>query len=145
VDIRPDYRREPPDHGTRCGFPVILTLDEQTTKVNVINVINQVGGGDQVWFNQGDGRFYVTGPDMTTTPAGVQSLGVINAETSEWLQNVPDVRGKNPAAFAENNHIFTIVQINAAIAAGTSPDNSICFTAFNLKGTGCVAVFTHKQ
>jgi len=127
-----------------CGFPVILTLDPQTTKVNVIKVINQVGGGDQVWFNPGDGRFYVTGPDMTS-PAGVQSLGVINAQTSEWLQNVPDVRGKNPAAFAENNHIFTIVQINAAIAAGTSPDNSICFTSFDLKGTGCVAVFRHFQ
>ena len=125
-----------------CGFPVILTLDEQTS--NVIEVIEQVGGGDQVWFNPGDGRFYVTGLDMTTS-TGVQSLGVINAETSAWLQNVPDVRGKNPAALPENNHIFTIVQINAAIAAGTAPDNSICFTAFNLKGTGCVAVFRHFQ
>ena len=111
---------------------------------HVIKVIKQVGGGDQVWFNPGDGRFYVTGTDMTT-PTGVQSLGVINAETSAWLQNVPDVRGKNPAALPENNHIFTIVQINAAIAAGTSPDNSICFTAFALKGTGCVAVFVHHK
>ncbi len=125
-----------------CGFPIILTLDKKTSKVNIIKVINQVGGGDQVWFNPGDGRFYVTGLDKTT-PTGVQSLGVINAETSEWLQNVPDVRGKNAAAFSENNHIFTIVQITAAIAAGTAPDDSICFTAFNLKGTGCVAVFRH--
>src|SRR5262249_47058238 len=91
-----------------CGFPIILTLDEKTTTVDVIKVITQVGGGDQVWYNPGDGRFYVTGLDMTTPPpAGVQSLGVINANTSEWLQNVPDVRGKNPAALPENNHIFT--------------------------------------
>src|SRR5262249_13420125 len=122
----------------------ILTLDKQSTKVNVINVIKQVGGGDQVWFNRGDGRFYVTGLDMTTH-LGVQSLDVINAQTSEWLQNVPAVRGKNPAALPENNHIFTIVQINAAIAGGTAPDDSICFTQFNLKGTGCVVVFTHNQ
>jgi hypothetical protein len=127
-----------------CGFPVILTLDEKNTEVNVIQVIKQVGGGDQVWYNPGDGRFYVTGTDMTVA-TGVQSLGVINAEKSEWLQNVPDVRGKNPAALAENNHIFTIVQINAAIVAGTSPDNSICFTQFNLKGTGCIAVFEHNK
>jgi hypothetical protein len=127
-----------------CGFPVTLTLDEKTTKINVIKVIKQVGGGDQVWFNPGDGRFYVTGTDMTV-PAGVQSLGVIDAENSKWLQNVPDVRGKNPAALPENNHIFTIVQINAAIAAGTAPDDSICFTKFNMKGTGCVAVFTHRR
>jgi hypothetical protein len=125
-----------------CGFPIILTLDKQTTKVNIIKVIKQVGGGDEVLFNPGDGRFYVTGVDK---PTGVQSLGVINAETSEWLQNVSDVRGKNAAALPENNHIFTIVQITAAIAAGTAPDDSICFTAFNLKGTGCVAVFRHFQ
>jgi len=129
-----------------CGFPIILTLDRQTTAINVIQVIRQVGGGDQVWYNPnpGDGRFYVTGLDMTS-PTGVQSLGVINGNTSEWLQNVPDVRGKNPAALADNNHIFTIVQITAAIASGSSPDNSICFTNFNLKGTGCVAVFTHNK
>jgi hypothetical protein len=127
-----------------CGFPVILTLDEKTTTVNVIKVIEQVGGGDQVWYNPGDGRFFVTGTDMTIA-TGVQSLGVINAETSEWLQNVPDVRGKNPAALSDNDHIFTKVQISAAIAAGTTPDNSICSTQFNLSRTGCVAVFTHQK
>jgi hypothetical protein len=128
-----------------CGFPVILTLDEKTTKIDVIKVIKEVGGGDQVWFNPGDDRYYVTGADMTTIPPGVQSLGVINAESSKWLQNVPDVRGKNPAALPENNHIFTIVQINSAIAMGTAPDDSICFTKFNVKGMGCVAVFTHAR
>jgi hypothetical protein len=129
-----------------CGFPIILTLDEKASQINVIQVINQVGGGDEVWFNPnpGDGRFYVTGRDMTT-PTGVQSLGVINANTSEWLQNVSDVRGKNPAALPENNHIFTIVQITTAIAMGTAPDDSVCFTSFNIKGTGCIAVFVHKK
>jgi hypothetical protein len=127
-----------------CGFPTILTLDENTTEIHVIKVIKEVGGGDEVWFNPGDGRFYVTGVDMTV-PNGVQSLGVINAETSEWLQNVSDIRGKNPAALRENSHIFTIVQINTAIATGVSPDNSICFTQFSLKGTGCVAVFAHNK
>jgi hypothetical protein len=126
-----------------CNYPIILTLDEKSSTVNVIQVIKQVGGGDQVWYNPGDGRFYVTGTDFTVA-AGVQSLGVINANTSTWLQNVPDVRGKNPAALAENDHIFTIVQITAAIAGGAA-DNSICATQFNLIGTGCVAVFTHQK
>jgi hypothetical protein len=134
-----------------CGFPIILTLDKQTTNVNIIKVIKQVGGGDEVWYNSGDGRFYVTGADMTTTtPPGAQSLGVINAQTSEWLQNVPDVRGKNAAALplpANNDHIFTIVQITTAIAGGAT-DDSICFTSTGdptLKGTGCVAVFRHYK
>src|SRR6516225_6385604 len=64
-----------------CGFPIILTLDENKSEIHVIKVIKEAGGGDQVWYNPGDGRFYVTGVDMTV-PNGVQSLGVINAETS---------------------------------------------------------------
>jgi len=124
-----------------CGFPIILSA----LTGHVINVIKQVGGGDEVWHNPGDGRFYVTGADMATTPPSlVQSLGVIDAENSTWLQNVPDVRGKNPAAFAENNHTFTIVQINAAIVAAPATDNSTC-AQFGFKGTGCVAIFEHAE
>jgi len=121
-----------------CGLPIILNA----LNGHVINVIKQVGGGDEVWYNSGDGRFYVTGLNTATTP--VQSLGVIDAETNSWLQNVPDVRGKNPAAFAENNEIFTIVQITAAMVAAPSTDNSTC-SLFGFKGTGCIAVFSHAD
>ena len=120
-----------------CGKPIVLSA----LTGHVFNVITQVGGGDEVWHNPGDGRFYVTGPDTATT---VQSLGVIDAETSTWLQNVPDIRGKNPAAFAENNHIFTVVQITAAIAAAPATDNSTC-TQFGVSGRGCIAVFAHDH
>jgi hypothetical protein len=119
-----------------CGRPIILSA----LTGHVFNVITQVGGGDEVWHNPGDGRFYVTG--VSTVAPTVQSLGVIDAETSTWLQNVPDVRGKNPAAFAENNHIFTIVQINAGIVASPATDDSVC-TQFGLVARGCVAVFGH--
>jgi hypothetical protein len=123
-----------------CGRPIILSA----LTGHVFNVITQVGGGDEVWYNPGDGRFYVTGASNTPPMPAVQSLGVIDAETSGWLQNVTDVRGKNPAAFAENNHIFTVVQINAAIAAAPATDNSIC-TQFGVMGRGCIAVFGHAD
>src|SRR5262249_3151741 len=51
-----------------CGRPIIL----DALNGHVINVVTQVGGGDEVWHNPGDGRFYVTGPDTSTPP--VQSL-----------------------------------------------------------------------
>jgi hypothetical protein len=121
-----------------CGRPIILSA----LTGNVINVITQVGGGDEVWHNPGDDRFYVTGPN-NAVPA-VQQLGVIDAETSAWLQNLPDVRGKNPASSSENNHTFTVVQINAAIAAAPATDNSIC-TEFGIMGRGCIAVFGHAD
>ena len=119
-----------------CGKPIILSA----LTGHVFNVITQVGGGDEVWHNPGDGRFYVT--SLSTVAPAVQSLGVIDAETSTWLQNVPEIRGKNPAAFAENNHIFTVVQITTAIAAAPATDDSVC-TKFGLLGRGCIAVFAH--
>ena len=130
-----------------CGFPV--AVNALTGAATLIT--KNVGGGDEVWYNSGDGRFYVTGASATTPP--VQQLGVLDAQHSTWLQNVPDVRGKNPAAFPENNHIFTIVQIPAANAIASPPpltpaagdpskDDSVC-VAFGFKGTGCIAVFTH--
>lgn len=122
-----------------CGFPIILSA----LTGHVINVIKGIGGGDEVWHNTGDGRFYVTGVNMQSTPP-VQSLGVIDAETSTLLQALPDVRGKNPAAFAENNHVFTIVQINAAIVAAPATDDSTC-AQFGFRGTGCVAIFEHAE
>src|SRR6185503_17508347 len=44
-----------------CGLPIILSA----LNGHVFNVIKQVGGGDEVWHNPGDGRFFVTGVDMT--------------------------------------------------------------------------------
>ena len=123
-----------------CGFPI--TLNALTGKV--YQVIKGVGGGDEVWHNPGDGRFYVTGP-LDGVSGHVQQLGVIDAEHSTLLQTIPEVRGKNPAAFPEQNHVFTIVQITAAIAAGTPTDDSVCATAFGFTGTGCIAVFAHAD
>jgi hypothetical protein len=121
--------------GAVPSAPIILNADT----LEVYAVVTQVGGGDQVWYNSGDNRFYVTGMDLTGT-TGLQSLGVIDGATSTWLQNVTDVRGKNPTAFSENNHVFTLVQINQAIVDGTTPDDSVC-AQFGITRTGCVAVF----
>jgi hypothetical protein len=123
-----------------CGFPIILHAQTGA----VISVVKQVGGGDEVWYNPGDRRFFVTGGEFPAPTPPVQALGVINAETATWLQNLPIVRGKNPASFAENNHTFAIVQITAAIAAGTATDSTACAQAGS-KRTGCIAVFTHTR
>jgi hypothetical protein len=135
-----------------CGFPIAVNA---LTGSNTL-ITKNVGGGDEVWYNPGDGRFFVTGANTATPP--VQQLGVIDAEHGAWLQNVSDASGtfasgKNPSAFPENNHIFTIVQIPAANANFAPPplmpthgdpskDVSVC-TQFGFRGTGCIAVYIH--
>jgi hypothetical protein len=127
-----------------CGEPIILNALNGA----IIHVVRDVGGGDAVWYNSGDGRFYVTSTDNTVVvpPGGTAPtvLGVIDAEDSTWLQNVPDQGGRNPSAFAENNRIFSPVRVTAAQVTNTATDNTIC-ASFGLKGTGCIAVFAHKR
>jgi hypothetical protein len=101
----------------------------------LINIITQVPGGDEVWFNAGDNRFYVTAADAS----GQTVLGVIDAQTGQWLQNVPANGVRNPSAFEGNNTILAPVR---APAAGTR-DTTIC-PQFGLPpGLGCIAVFSH--
>lgn len=117
-----------------CGRPIIM--DVRTGEV--LNIITQVGTGDQNWYNPGDDNFYVFGTDAGT---GVQSLGVIDAKSGAWLQNVPLVRGAYPAAFAGTNEIFGRVQVNAGIVANPATDDTAC----DVPGRGCVAVFAHVR
>ena len=103
---------------------------------HIISNITQVGGGDEVWYNAGDNRYYVTAADRI---AGLgQSLGVIDAGASAWLQNVTAPNIRNIAVYAANNHIFSGVN---APAAGVR-DTTSC-VAFGLVGSGCVMVFGH--
>ena len=136
-----------------CGSPIAVNALTGANKL----VTKNVGGGDEVWYNSADGRFFVTGLNTATPP--VQQLGVIDAEHGTWLQNVSDASGKfasgkNTSAFPENNHIFTIAQIPAANANFAPPplmpthgdptkDVSVC-TLFGFRGTGCIAVYTHS-
>jgi len=114
-----------------CGTPFIVNAVNGA----IISNITQVGSGDEVWYNAGDGQFYVTSTDS----AGATVLGVIDAQTGTWRQNVPAPGARNVAALASNNHIFSVVR---APAAGVT-DTTLC-VQFGLRGNGCVAVFTHK-
>jgi hypothetical protein len=119
-----------------CGGPVVLNASDGT----IISRITQIGGGDEDWYNAGDGRFYFTAEDKSTS---VDSLGVVDAQSGMWLQNVPDPGGRQAVALADNNHVFTPVRATPATVKDPSTDNSTC-AQFGFKGTGCIAVFAHS-
>jgi hypothetical protein len=120
-----------------CGYPILINA----ATGNILNVVGQVGGGDEVWYNPGDDRFYVTAGDSQD---GVQSLGLIDGTGTNWIVNAEDIRGRNPAAFPGNNHVFTVVSVTNGIVADPSTDDSVC-TLFGLRGRGCIAVFGHPD
>jgi hypothetical protein len=120
-----------------CGKPVIFS----TATGAVLKGITQVGGGNETWYNPNDNRFYVTGADAVT---GVTSLGVIDAATNTWLQNIPAAQATNPTALAYNNHAFAVIQASAANVADANTDTTVCATMGGTKGRGCIAVFGHQ-
>jgi len=113
-----------------CGLPVVMNAVNGA----MINKITQVNAGDEVWYNAGDGQFYVASTD-TATGAGV--LGVIDALTATWRQNVPAARARNVSALAANNHVYVVLTAPPAGTVDTTP----CADA-GFKNTGCVAVYS---
>lgn len=116
-----------------CGRVLVMNAIDGS----VINdTLTQIAGGDEVWYNPGDNRYYATSANTTT---GLVSLNVVDADSSTWIQSVPAEGVRNVAAYAGNNHVFAAVR---APAAGVR-DTTVC-ASFGLVGTGCIAVFAHS-
>ena len=106
-----------------CGGNLLI-LNAHTGKL--ITTVTGVPA-DELWFNPGD--------DLVYSASG-GTLYVVDPEgAGRIVQTLSDPGGRNEAAFAENNHVFTPVRA----AAGDQ-----C-SKFGFVGTGCVAVFEHVE
>jgi len=105
-----------------------------------------VGGSDEVWFNRGDGNYYLAArnnvklnPDgsvfidpATGKAVAMPSLGVIDAATNTFLGNVstgPTNGNHSVAADRKNNHVFVPLRDGT-----TTPANLPC-------AKGCIGVY----
>src|SRR5262249_24221842 len=88
-----------------------------------------IAGGNETWYNPGDGNFTTTGARFLGTSAvaaGKNSLGVIEAGESELDQYVPPdpsvgvVGATNPAASDDNNQVFAVVPGNTSTTTTTA-------------------------
>jgi len=102
--------------------PATLIFDVATEKV--VKVIHELGGMDEVWYNPAAHRYYTGSRDQPGGPV----LGVINADTDSWIENVPTgANAHSVAADAKNNVIFVPL---------TAP-NPVC-------SKGCIGVYQEK-
>jgi hypothetical protein len=89
------------DHDGRAFSPNAVIINGTTGQV--LTTITNVGFVDETWYNPGDNNYYLGARDMPGGPV----LGVINAGTRQWLQNVPtNGNAHSVAADPKNNHIF---------------------------------------
>jgi len=85
-----------------CGDPTAVQVMDARTGA-VVATISQVSGADEVWYNPGDKHYYVAARNNPTGPV----LGIIDAMTDTWIQNVPTgVGAHSVAANPINDEIF---------------------------------------
>ena len=115
------------DHDGRAFAPSTVIINGTTGEI--LTTINNVGSVDETWYNPGDGNYYLAARDMPTGPV----LGVINAKTRKWLQNVPtNGNAHSVAADPINNHIYV------PLPSGSSAN---CQSA---SADGCVGVYASE-
>jgi hypothetical protein len=93
----------------------------------ILTQIYNVGGVDETWYNPGDNRYYLAARDMPTGPV----MGVIDAASNLWLENVTtNTNSHSIAVDPNNNHAFVPLQTGG-----------ICNTQ---SSNGCVGVFARQ-
>lgn len=120
------------------GFPPpdLVKFAPRTYVINgstgtILADITQVGGVDYAAYNPVDHHYFVGARDFFTSPTATEAypvLGVIDADTNEWIENYPT--GKNA-------HSVTVNPLNDQIFVPLEDPNPICGTL-----PGCVSVFT---
>jgi len=87
---------------------------------HVVAVITQVGASDEVWYNPGDNHYYLAARNMTAngTKGGPLTpvLGIVDAATNQWIQNLPTGAAAHSVAVDRtNNRIFVPVPNGIAV------------------------------
>jgi hypothetical protein len=93
--------------------------------------LTQVGGVDYGAYNPADHHYYLGARDYFTSPSATTAspvLGVINADTNEWIENYPT---------GTDAHSVSANPVNDQIFVPIENPNTLCGTL-----PGCVSVFT---
>jgi len=113
------------DHDGEAFPPNLYVIDG--TSGAIISEITNVGGVDEVWYNSGDNRYYVAARDMPNGPV----MGVIDAKTNTWLQNVTTNSNSHSIAVdSGNNHAFVPLQAGGICTSQSS--------------NGCIGVYAEQ-
>ena len=122
------------------------SAEPSNTSTLVINAITKhfaniggITGSNEVWFNDGDSRYY-TG---SNNAIGGAVLGVIDGETNLLIETVPQSSVSNSvAADARRNRIF-VPQIAPVAVVGPDGDTTNVGAGICGSNYGCVAVYAH--
>ena len=97
----------------------------------IVANLTQIGGVDYAAYNPVDHHYYLGARDYFTSPTSTTAspvLGVIDADTNQWIENFPT---------GTDAHSVTVNPVNNQIFVPIENPNALCG-----KLPGCVTVFT---
>jgi hypothetical protein len=157
-----------PNGATRADFDNLLlgctpgNLPGSTTTL-VINAktknqtsVNGITGSDEVWFNEGDDRYYLGASKAikpTGSPLGSGAvLGVVNI-TSVLVETIPQSSGSHSVAADSKRNLIFVPQNFTRLTTPPTPGNDVNTTGPNSPtvgqllcggSDGCIAVYRHN-
>jgi hypothetical protein len=110
-----------------------VIINEQSGAI--IRTLENEGGPDEVWFNEGDDHYFLARSNTAPQP---QQLGVVDAVGRHPDQSIPIAQAGPPNAHSVAADPV-MNQVYVPIPAGHS---SVCGSAGGNDALGCIAVFT---
>jgi DNA-binding beta-propeller fold protein YncE len=114
------------DDAVDSGFPAkSLVMDARDGKI--VATITQVGGSDEVWYDEKSDHYYLAAAKNPGGPV----LGIVDARTDRWIANLPSgPRGHSVAADPKSGRIYVPIEARK--------DSADC-------ASGCIAVYGSKR
>jgi hypothetical protein len=112
-----------------------------------------ITGSDEVWFNDGDDRYYL-GASRAIKPTGSPLgsgavLGIVNS-SSVLVTTIPQSSGSHSVAADSRRNLIFVPQVATNVAIGfdtnttAGPGSATVGSLLCGSGNGCVAVYFHK-
>jgi hypothetical protein len=142
---------------------ILLGCTPQNNPSNVITLVlnavsrvqtpvNNITGSDEVWFNEGDNRYY-TGSNRDCTIPGspcpaashqTAVMGVIDAGTNTLIEKVPQSSNSHSVAADSKRNLIFVPQVAPVATVGAGGDTTNVGAGICGTNNGCVAVFSHS-
>ncbi|HWN48752.1 MAG TPA: hypothetical protein VNO18_02805, partial [Xanthobacteraceae bacterium] len=118
-----------------------LVINAKTKNTAVVVGIN---GSDEVWFNKGDGRYYLGASAFRKTAASPATpvLGVVDG-TSVLIETIPTSSGSHSVAADSRRNLIFVPQVAPAAVVGAGGDTTTNGAAICGTQNGCIAVYEH--
>ncbi len=119
-----------------------VIIDDDADRI--VATINDESGPDEVWFNPGDGHYFLARSGAVPPGTTTQLLGVIDAQHKRADQSVATASKPNPPAASSHSVAADPVhnQVYVPIGQNSGP---LCDSLGGHSSQGCIAVYTAQH